>query len=158
MLAPTEEAVKAVAQKLSQLPEVSSVKTVENFIPADQQPKLAAIRQLATVLEPALRPDPNKKPPTDADNVAALKAPVGNLKQAASTQTGRGGVAANRLADDLTKLADGDEAMRARAHAAMIPPLLTALNELRGYLQAEPVTLQTLPSEITQRWVTKDGQ
>ena len=158
MLAPNEEAVKAVAQKLSQLPEVSSVKTIENFIPADQQPKLAAIRQLATVLEPALRPDPNKKPPTDADNVAALKAAVGNLKQAASTQTGRGGAAANRLADDLTKLADGDEAMRARAHAAMIPPLLTALNELRGYLQAEPVTLQTLPPEITQRWVTKDGQ
>ena len=158
MLAPNEEAVKAVAQKLSQLPEVSSVKTIENFIPADQQPKLAAIRQLATVLEPALRPDPNKKPPTDADNVAALKAGVGNLKQAASTQTGRGGAAANRLADDLTKLADGDEAMRARAHAAMIPPLLTALNELRGYLQAEPVTLQTLPPEITQRWVTKDGQ
>jgi hypothetical protein len=150
--------VKAVAQKLSQLPEVSSVKTIENFIPADQQPKLAAIRQLATILEPALRPDPNKKPPTDADNVAALKAAVGNLKQAASTQTGRGGAAANRLADDLTKLADGDEAMRARAHAAMIPPLLTALNELRGYLQAEPVTLQTLPPEVTQRWVTKDGQ
>ena len=158
MLAPNEEAVKAVAQKLSQLPEVSSVKTIENFIPADQQPKLAAIRQLATILEPALRPDPNKKPPTDADNVAALKAAVGNLKQAAGTQTGRGGAAANRLADDLTKLADGDEAMRARAHAAMIPPLLTALNELRGYLQAEPVTLQTLPPEITQRWVTKDGQ
>src|SRR6476469_8577605 len=80
VLVPNEEAVKAVAQKLSQLPEVSSVKTVENFIPADQQPKLAAIRQLATVLEPALRPDPNKKPPTDADNIAALKAAVGNLK------------------------------------------------------------------------------
>ena len=40
----------------------------------------------------------------------------------------------------------------------MIPPLLTALDELRGYLQAEPVTLQTLPPDITQRWVTKDGQ
>jgi len=26
------------------------------------------------VLNPVLRPDPNKKPPTDADNVAALKA------------------------------------------------------------------------------------
>ena len=158
VLVPNEEAVKAAAAKLSKLPEVSSVKTVENFIPADQQPKLAAIRQLATVLEPALRPDPNKKPPTDADNVAALKAAVANLKQAAGTQTGRGGIAANRLADDLTKLAGGDEALRARAHAAMIPPLQTALDELRGYLHAEPVTLQTLPADITERWVTKDGQ
>ena len=158
VLVPNEAAVKAAAEKLSKLPEVSSVKTVESFIPADQQPKLAAIRQLATVLEPALRPDPNKKPPTDADNVAALKAAVANLKQAAGTQTGRGGIAANRLADDLTKLADGDEALRARAQAAMIPPLQTALDELRGYLHAEPVTLQTLPTDITERWVTKDGQ
>ena len=116
----TKRRRQAAAEKLSKLPEVSSVKTVESFIPADQQPKLAAIRQLATVLEPALRPDPNKKPPTDADNVAALKAAVANLKQAAGTQTGRGGIAANRLADDLTKLADGDEALRARAQAAMI--------------------------------------
>ena len=90
VLAPNKEAVKADAQKLSKLPEVASVKTIESFIPTDQEPKLAAIRQLATVLEPALQPDPNKKPPTDADNVAALKAAVGNLKQAASTQTGRG--------------------------------------------------------------------
>ena len=55
-------------KNLTALPEVASVKTVESFIPDDQQPKLAAIRQLATVLDPVLRPDPNKKPPTDADN------------------------------------------------------------------------------------------
>jgi hypothetical protein len=40
----------------------------------------------------------------------------------------------------------------------MVPPLQTALDELRGYLRAEPVTLQSLPPEVTQRWVTKDGQ
>ena len=159
VLAPNEEAAKAAAEKLSKLPEVSSVKTIESFIPADQQPKLAAIRQLATVLEPALRPDPNKKPPTDADNVAALKAAVDELEAGGRhARPGAARVAAKRLADDLTKLADGDEALRARAQAAMIPPLQTALDELRGYLQAQPVTLETLPPEIAQRWVTKDGR
>jgi uncharacterized protein len=157
VLGPKDD-VKADVEKLSKLPEVSSVKTIENFVPADQQPKLAAIRQLATVLGPALRPDPNKKPPTDADNVAALKAAVGSLKQSAGTQTGPGAVAAKRLADDLTKLADGDEALRARAQAAMIPPLNTALDELRHYLQAEPVTLESLPPEIAREWVTQDGR
>jgi predicted RND superfamily exporter protein len=67
-------------------------------------------------------------------------------------------VAAKRLADDLAKLAAGDEALRAHAHAAMIPPLNTALDELRGYLQAQPVTLETLPPEIADEWVTKDGR
>src|SRR6266540_2630389 len=158
VLTPNREAAKADMERLSKLPQVSQVKTIENFIPGDQQPKLAAIRQLGTVLNPVLRPDPNKKPPTDADNVAALKGAVDGLKQSAGTQTGRGATAAKRLADDLAKLADGDEALRARAHAAMIPPLNTALDELRNYLQAQPVTLETLPPEIAHEWVTRDGR
>jgi hopanoid biosynthesis associated RND transporter like protein HpnN len=158
LLAASKEAAAANMEKLAKLPEVSIVKGVESFIPDDQQPKLAAIRQLGTVLNPVLRPDPNKKPPTDADNVAALKAAVDGLKQSAGTQTGPGATAAKRLADDLAKLAEGDEALRARAHAAMIPPLDTALDELRNYLQAQPVTLETLPPEITREWVTQDGR
>jgi uncharacterized protein len=158
VLAPSKEAAQSDLEKLSKLPEVSSVKTIESFIPDDQQPKLAAIRQLATVLDPVLRPDPNKKPPTDADNVAALKAAVDALKQSAGTQTGPGAIAAKRLAEDLAKLAGGDEAMRGRAHAAMIPSLNTALDELRNYLQAQPVTLETLPPEIAREWVTQDGR
>jgi len=145
-------------EKLSKLPEVASVKTIDSFIPGDQQPKLAAIRQLATVLDPVLRPDPNKKPPTDTDNIAALKTAVDALKQSAGTQTGRGTAAAKRLAEDLGKLASGDEALRARAQAAMIPSLNTALDELRSYLQAQPVTLETLPPEIAREWVTQDGR
>jgi len=158
VLAPNQEAAKADVEKLSKLPEVSSVKFIENFIPDDQPPKLAAIRQLASVLDPVLRPDPNKKPPTDADNVAALKAAVDALKQAAGTQTGRGAAAAKRLAEDLTKLAQGDEAIRARAQAAMVSPLNTSLDELRNYLQAQPVTLETLPPEIAREWVMQDGR
>jgi uncharacterized protein len=158
VLAPNKEAAQADLEKISKLPEVSSVKTIESFIPDDQQPKLAAIRQLASVLNPVLRPDPNKKPPTDADNVAALKAAIDALKQAAGTQTGPGAVAAKRLAEDLAKLAQGDEAIRARAQAAMVSPLNTALDELRNYLQAQPVTLETLPPEIAREWVTQDGR
>ncbi|TMJ91698.1 MAG: hopanoid biosynthesis-associated RND transporter HpnN, partial [Alphaproteobacteria bacterium] len=158
VLAPNKEAANIDAEKLSKLPEVARVRTIDSFIPDDQQPKLAAIRQLATVLDPVLRPDPNKKPPTDADNIAALKSAVDALKQSAGTQTGRGAAAAKRLGEDLGKLASGDEALRARAQAAMIPSLNTALDELRNYLQAQPVTLETLPPEIAREWVTQDGR
>jgi len=148
VLAPDKAAAAADVEKLSKLPEVSSVKTVESFIPDDQQPKLAAIHQLAAVLDPVLRPDPNRKPATDADDVAALKSVADGLNQAAGTQTGKGAAAAKRLAVDLSKLADGDEALRQRAHAAMIPPLVTALDGLRGYLQAQPVTLEMAEREV----------
>ena len=40
----------------------------------------------------------------------------------------------------------------------MIPSLNTALDELRNYLQAQPVTLETLPLEIGREWVTQDGR
>jgi hopanoid biosynthesis associated RND transporter like protein HpnN len=158
VLAPNKEAAESDVEKLSKLTEVSSVRTVENFIPDDQQPKLAAIRQLAAVLDPVLRPDPNKKPPTDADNVAALKALVDGLNQSAGTQTGKGEAAAKRLAGDLARLTQDGEDLRQRAHAALIPPLNTALDELRNYLQAQPVTLETLPPQIAREWVTQDGR
>jgi uncharacterized protein len=158
VLAPSKEAATAGAEKLSKLPEVASVKTIASFVPDDQQPKLAAIHQLATVLDPVLKPDPSKTPPSDADNVAALKAAVDNLNKAAGTLTGSGATAAKRLADDLARIAAGDEALRTRAQVAMISPLNTALDELRDYLQAQPVTLETLPPEITGEWLTRDGR
>jgi hopanoid biosynthesis associated RND transporter like protein HpnN len=158
VLAPSKEAAESDVERLSKLPEVSSVRTVENFIPDDQQPKLAAIRQLATVLDPVLRTAPNKKPPTDADNVVALRAVAEGLQQSAGTQPGKGEAAAKRLAGNLVTLTQGDEDLRQRTHAAMIPPLNTALDELKNYLQAQPVTLETLPPEIAHEWVTQDGR
>ena len=52
VLAPNREAADADMERLSKLPEVAQVKTIESFIPDDQEPKLAAIRQLGTVLDP----------------------------------------------------------------------------------------------------------
>jgi hopanoid biosynthesis associated RND transporter like protein HpnN len=163
VLAPNTAAARADAEKLAKLPQVASVKTIENFVPTDQQPKLAAIKQLAEALGPALQPDPSKKSPTDADNVAALKAAVVNLNQAveqqpADARDGKGATAAKRLAAAITKLADGSEDLRVRAQTAMIAPLNTALDELRHYLQAQPVSLETLPPEIAAFWITKDGR
>ncbi len=158
VLAPDKAAAEVDRAKLSKLPEVASAKTIESFIPDDQQPKLAAIRQLATVLGPALRADANKKPPTDAENVAALQASADELKKSAAGQSGPGALAANRLADGLVKLAAADESPRQRFQEAMISPLNTALDELRNYLQAQPVTLETLPVDIARQWVTQNGQ
>jgi hopanoid biosynthesis associated RND transporter like protein HpnN len=158
LLAPTREAADADAAKLARLPEVARVNTVESFIPEDQQPKLAAIHQLATVLGPVLVPDATKPPPTDAQDVIALKLAIDALNKAAAGQTGKGAAAAKRLADDLTRLAEGDEALRQRAQAAFIPPLHTALDQLRNYLQAQPVSLETLPGSIAREWVTEDGR
>src|SRR5262249_28324851 len=91
-------------------------------------------------------------------NTAALKSAVDALKQSAGTQTGRGAAAAKRLGEDLGELANGDEALRGRAQAAMIPSLNKALDELRNYLPEQPVKLDTLAPDIAREWVTQDGR
>ena len=66
--------------------------------------------------------------------------------------------ASQQLAEDLTRLAQGDAALRDRAEQVIVSPLNTVLDELRNYLQAQPVTLETLPSDIAREWVTQDGR
>ena len=156
-LAPNAQAARQDVERLSRLPEVASVRTVESFIPEEQQPKLAAIRQLAGALDPVLQPEPSKKPSSDAETIAALKAAADSLQKAAVGQVGKGEAAAKRLARNLTALAQGNEELRQRAQAAMIAPLETNLAQLRSYLQAQAVTFETLPGEIASEWVTQDG-
>src|SRR5262249_39149278 len=66
-----DRAVEA-ARKLRDLPEVASAMTLKAFVPADQQQKLATIGTVQAKLAPLLRPQNPPKPPTDAENVAAL--------------------------------------------------------------------------------------
>ena len=74
----------------------------------------------ASMLEPALKPDPSKTPPTDADNVAALKAAVTNLRQAAD-DADRTGPARSRPGGWPTQLDQGRRRRRGPARARRRP-------------------------------------
>ena len=65
---------------------------------------------------------------------------------------------AARLAKALTILADGNVAARERATAALIPGLIVTLDQLRAALQAEPVTLESLPADLKRDWLAPDGR
>jgi uncharacterized protein len=152
-----DEAVK-VAERLRQVPEVDRVLTVHDFVPADQERKLAMIAKLARQMRPALDTEGTARAPTDAQNVAALKNSAATLTRLAGKADGAGADAARRLAANVTKLAQADATVRERAAAAFIMPLRTAITELRDYLQAERVTLKDLPKDILQQWFSADGR
>ena len=80
--------------------------SLDSFVPADQPAKLKLIAQGAKVLGPALNPDSVDAPPSDEENVGALKEAADSLRKAAGDNQGPGAAAAKRLADDLTKLAE----------------------------------------------------
>ncbi len=157
VLAPNVEQGRVVAAKLAALPEVSRAFTVENFVPEGQTEKLKLIADTGKLMTQALRPQP-KPAPNDADKVNVLNATAANLNRVAGQETGPGAVAAKRLAQDLVKLAAADAATRMKAEAAFIEPLQTDLDQLRDLIQAKQITLETLPSEIINLWVAKDGR
>jgi uncharacterized protein len=157
VLAPNLEEARQTAERLRKVPEVNGIMTLDTFIPGDQEQKLTYIRALAKALEPAFKA-PARPAPSDEDNVAALNRGVDALKKAAAGQTGPGAEAATRLAAALTNIASGDQALRDRAVAALVPPLKTAINGMRLSLQAQPITAETLPQDLKANWITSDGR
>jgi uncharacterized protein len=146
------------AEKLRTLPQVLEVKTLLSFVPQDQDKKLGLIRDLNRQLGPALQKPGSSKPPTDADNIAALNGMADQLNKIAGNTSGAGADAAKRLAADAVKLAQANEETRVRAQNAFIAPLETGIAQLRGFLTAQQISRDNLPGALKQLWVTPDGR
>ncbi|MGH9808003.1 MAG: MMPL family transporter, partial [Terriglobia bacterium] len=158
VLAPTLNDAGVIASRLSKVPEVSHAVTLASFIPEFQQEKLPLIRNAGKMLAGAFDPKNALPPPTDAENVDALKEGADRLIEAAGNQNGPGATAAKRLAAALTAVANGTPALRAKADTAFIQPLKTVLGGLQASLQAEPVTRKSLPPELVRDWMTPEGR
>jgi uncharacterized protein len=158
VLTANEEAARQTEARLAKVPEVLRTMSLDHFVPDDQPAKLKLIKQGAEILNPALTPDSIDAPPSDAENVSALKDSAESLRKVAADRKGPGAAAAKRLAEDLSRLAEAGQSMRDKVQATFIAPLQIVLVQLRNALQAQPVSLQTLPPEIVNSWKTKDGQ
>jgi hypothetical protein len=66
-------------------------------------------------------------------------------------------VASRRLADALSRLADSNQSLRDKTQAIFVTPLKVVLDQLKNALQAQPVSLKTLPADLVRGWKTKDG-
>ena len=148
---------KKIEERLSKVPEVLRVMSLDSFVPEDQPAKLKLIGQGARILGPALNPDSIDAPPSDQENVESLKGSAENLRRTAGDAKGPGAVASRRLADALSKLADSDQATRDKTQAIFVSPLKVVLDQLKNSLQAQPVSLKTLPADLVNSWKTKDG-
>jgi uncharacterized protein len=153
----SEADAKKIEEKLGKLPEVLRVMSLDSFVPEDQAPKLKLIEKAAKVLGPALSPDSIDAPPSDQENGDSLKSSVDALRRTAGDGKGPGAVASRRLADALAKLAASDEATRNKAQAIFVDPLKIVLDQLKKSLQAQPVSLNSLPQDLVGSWKTKDG-
>jgi hopanoid biosynthesis associated RND transporter like protein HpnN len=157
VLAKSPAEAAAIAKKLAALPEVASTRTIDSFVPNDQDRKLALLAKARQALGSAL--DRTRRPaPSDAENAAALRRGAASLRQAAGDAKGGGADAARRLADDLDRLAESDQGHRAAVAAAFTTALMPDLADLRDGLQAAKVARASLPAELTRDWTAADGR
>ena len=158
IITPSLDDASAAADQLRKLPQVLQATTLLSFVPQDQDKKLASIQDLSRRLGQVLQQPASSKPPTDAENVAALKGLADQLNKIAGNAPGPGAEAAKRLAADAVKLAQADEATRERTQTAFVVPLETALAQLRSFMGAQRVTKDNLPDALKRQWVTPDGR
>jgi hopanoid biosynthesis associated RND transporter like protein HpnN len=153
----SEADARKIKDRLEKVPEVQSVMSLDSFVPDDQPAKLKLIAAGAKILDPALNPDSIDAPPSDAENVEDLKGSAESLRKVAGDATTPGAVASRRLADALSKLAESSQATRDKTQAIFVTPLKVVLDQLKNSLQAQPVSLKTLPAGLVNAWKTKDG-
>ena len=153
----SEAEAKKIEAKLEKVPEVLRVMSIDSFVPDNQPAKLKLIEQAAKVVGPALNPDQVDAPPSDAENVEALKSSVASLRKTAGDAKSVGAAAARRLADALSKLAEANQAVRDKAQSVFVIPLKVTLDQVKNTMQAQTVSLKNLPPELVAGWKTKDG-
>jgi len=158
LIVPSLDQADQTAKRLRGLPEVSRTLTLSSFIPTDQVEKIAAIAASSKSLAPALNPRQRQPAPSDLDLVSAIQTTAADLLKAAGNGSGSGADAARHVSGLLTLLAQSNAATRTIAAAAIVPPLVADLDQLRMNLSAEPVTLKSLPPELVRGWLLPDGR
>lgn len=162
---PDLEKANAKAQQLSKLSVVDKAVTLSDYVPENQEAKLAAIDSLALFLTPVLTPGQGLAPPTPAENRKALD----DFRQALERfyvsgrtrgmKTDIGGLA--KLIGRFDKRLDADPPKAPIELAALQKSLLAYLpsriDALRDSLDARRVTIDDLPKAIRDRMVAPDG-
>ena len=157
VLAPNPGATASLVKRLSALPEVSQVISVDSFVPDEQPAKLALTLDASMLLDITLSPLDVAAAPGDAELVASLSQIAGRLKTVAGADPSKGAADARRLGAVFSRLAAASPARRAAVNAMLAEPLTVMLDQVRATLQAEPVTRASLPPELLRDWVAPDG-
>jgi hopanoid biosynthesis associated RND transporter like protein HpnN len=157
VLAPSIEQADATAKRLAALPEVSRTVTVNNYIPADQEAKIAELKAAARKLRRALGSG-HRRAPTDEETVASIKDAAKALSEATGDQQGTAADAARNVSALLTRLAAADAGAQQKAEAAVIFPLRSDLEQLRKSLSPQQISIANLPPDLLGDWVLPDGR
>lgn len=148
VLVPEAEAA-GLAERLAAVPEVGSVRSLADFVPTDQDAKIAILSDAAFILAPTLTPAAVAEPPAPEAAVDALRRAAARL---VAVPDGAAGPALARLANALDAAADrGPALVPALANALVggVPDLLAGVREV---LAVGPIDVASLPPDLVRDW------
>ena len=155
-------AANALAERIADQSHVSSAITVDDYVPANQDDKLAIIGDLALTLA-LMPPDMSQHADTAAQRVAVADF-AAELADYRDRQR-QSHPAAKRLAATLTAWQGWFEQQPTRRQAQVLTDLRhrildglpRQIDQLSASLSASSVSLSSLPADLKQRWVTDSG-
>jgi hopanoid biosynthesis associated RND transporter like protein HpnN len=166
VLSQNKEEAFAKSRKLKRLDSVENAITIVDYIPDNQDAKLAIIEDLALVMGLQLTAFPAPRQVSVEDTMAALE----KFRQAidrhlADEPDSELSANLSRLREDLASLlavlqsesGPGKKARLEQLQFSLLDTLPDTMNTLLEGLDAGPVTLETLPPDLTERWLSENG-
>ncbi len=160
---PSLDSAVELSRRLRELPEVDRSVTLADYVPDDQQAKLAILADARLLLH--LAPEGERRPPpTPEEERAALAAfrdalrrflagePAPRLRELATRVEGA-------VADLLARVPeDGGRGPLAELEASLVPPIADGILALGRALAPAPVELASLPADLRRRLLAPDGR
>lgn len=166
ILAENEAEARTQAQQLQRLPSVENTLTIFDFIPEHQTQKLDLIQELALVMGLRSEVFPSLQQDSAENHRTALTTFKRDVENSLKVQ------ADSHLADSLQSLDERlqrllteleaksrpeQSALLDRLQQNLLGTLPDTMNKLMQGLNADVVTLERLPQDLSERWLSKDG-
>ena len=164
ILAKDANTVKELQNKLGAIDTVDKTISLFDFMPADQEEKLATIEDMALVLGSQAQSFPPLKP--DADPVPGINSLILTIDKILPAKTDSHEIEVlkafkKELQDILIELDTRHEPSRRlfieKIQTTLLGTLPNAMNELYDSFNAKEITLDDIPPEVKVRWLSKDG-
>ena len=142
--------------RLQKLQLVQTAMSINSFVPTDQPAKLALIADANSILGPTLDAPRTAASPGAADIRMAISGTRAQIAQVAARLKPTDPLA--RIGDDLARLQSQSDERLLAMNDALTRFLPMQLSRLRLVLSAAPVTLASIPPEVSRDWIAPDGQ
>jgi uncharacterized protein len=156
ILAPNVADADALKPQLTKLPTVSKVINISSFVPDDQQSKLAIIADANSILAPTLTASSPAAPIKPDEVRLAAKTALDQIDPALPKLPKDHPLDA--IANDLRQLMTAPDPVLLATNDALTRFLPEQLDSLRTALSAEPVTLASIPPDVSRDWLLPDGR